>query len=381
MTKEGKNQSFPRECNVDLVINCLKESPRSGTEIADILSLSNATVSSIIKDLTERGIIEILNFTSISGLGRKRIVYQINKMHALVLSINISNLHAIISISNLHEEIMNSIDIQVEKYDASTIYQLILEATKLLMNYSPKESPLGYIVISLPGMVNAKTGELVLSKQFDKELFSEKHFIQNVFRKQFPDTPVLLINDINLMTLGEMHQGEFDGVNNAVYISVDYGVGGGLVINSQIFEGDLGYAGEFGLMKYYNGVKEEPIDEAISIRALVDQSSRILGHQISKDELFNEYQTNKIIHDLVIESAQILGKTIKELYEVLNISHFVLAGKIINFGDDYLNAVKEELDNAIQPPEVVFSKLSSRAEIIGAAYLGAEYILKGVSKK
>ena len=381
MNKAGKNQSFPRECNVDLVINSIKESPKSATEIAETLSLSNATISSIVKDLTERGVIEILDFTSVSGLGRKRIVYQINKMYALVLSLNISNLHAVISISNLQEEIMNSVDIPIEKYDASTIYELILEATKLLMKYSPVESPLGYIVISLPGMVNSKTGELVLSNQFDKELFSEKNFIQNAFKKQFPHTPILLINDINLMTIGEIEQGGFDDINNAVYISVDNGVGGGLIINSKIFEGDLGFAGELGLMKRYEDGKEKSIDEMISILALIEKAEKILNRHITKDELLKEYQSNQIIHDLVIDSAHTLGKLIIEIYKVLNISHFVLAGKAIDFGDDYLNAVKEELNSVIQPPNVSFSKLSNKAEVVGAAYLGAEYILKGISKK
>ena len=382
MKQIGKDQSFSREYNTELVLKSLKEEPKSCTELSRQLSLSNATLSSITKDLAEEGIIQICEYTSVSGLGRKRMIYEINKMYALILSINISNLHAVITVSNLHEEIMESVDIAVEKYDAAAIYQLILEATKLLIKYDLKESPLGYIVISLPGMVNSKTGELVLSKQFDEELFSERHFIQNAFKKQFPDTPILLINDINLMTLGEMHQGEFDGVDNAVYISVDYGVGGGIVVNNKLFEGDMGYAGEFGLIKHFDGKNCQSIDEYVSIRALILEASKILKRNINRDELFEEYNNNKKVHELVIESARILGESIKKVYDILNISRFVLSGRIINFKDEYLKAVKEEATkNTVQPPEIVFSTLSNKAEIIGAISLGVNYILKSVTNK
>ena len=377
MKKVGKDQSFPREYNIELVLSSLKDSPKSGTELAKLLSLSNATVSSIIKDLTEDGIIRVREFASESGLGRKRVVYEINKMYSLILSINISNLHAVVSLCNLHEEIMESIDLPIKKYDAAAIYQLILEATKIIMKYDMNKSPLGYIVISLPGMVNSKTGEFVLSKQFDNELFSEKHFIQNAFGKQFPNVPILLINDINLMTIGEMHCGALEKVDNAIYLSIDYGIGGGIVINNKLFDGDMGYAGEFGLLRHFDGVKYEAIDEYISLRALINASSKILNREITRDELFQEYEKNEDIHQLVIKSASILGKAIRDIYNVLNITHFVLSGRIINFKDDYLNEVRKynkELD-------ITFTDLSNKAEIIGAATLGVDYILKEANKK
>ena len=63
----GKNQSYCREINFELVIDLLRKEPRSATQLADMLKLSNATMSSIIKDLLELGMIDIAKSASIKG--------------------------------------------------------------------------------------------------------------------------------------------------------------------------------------------------------------------------------------------------------------------------------------------------------------------------
>ena len=86
MSIKGKNQTFSREINVELVLSLLREHPCSGTELASKLSLSNATVSSIIKDLLEQGVIRQNETTSINGIGRKRVNYEINPEYGLIHS-------------------------------------------------------------------------------------------------------------------------------------------------------------------------------------------------------------------------------------------------------------------------------------------------------
>ena len=55
----GKTQSYSREVNNRLVMEKLKIRPYSQTELAEELLLSNATMSSIAKELLKLGIIKI----------------------------------------------------------------------------------------------------------------------------------------------------------------------------------------------------------------------------------------------------------------------------------------------------------------------------------
>lgn len=378
MSNIGKNQTFSRQINTELVLELIRERPYSGTELADKLSLSNATVSSIIKDLAEIGIIRVNEATSITGLGRKRINYEINPNYGLILGVNISNFHAIVSLIDAKENLIACGDVQVNKYDRHAMYDLVLESSKLLISENKENVKLRCIVITLPGRVNSKTGELVLSVQFDKELFSESHMIQNLFNKQFPDVPVLLANDNNVMSIGELYNGDLKNVNNGIYFNIDWGIGGGIIIDNKLFDGNLGYAGEFGLIKYYDGHSFKEIDEFVSLRALCLKASEILGHEVDRVELLEQYNQNQKIKDMVLESAQIVSSVIRQIIEVLDVSDVVISGRVSNFGDEYIKRIQDGCASDVRKIEVSFSTLGNKAVIYGTSFIGLRHMFENL---
>src|SRR3989338_7837126 len=58
--------------------------------------------------------------------------------------------------------------------------------------------------------------------------------------------PTFIDNDVNLMTLGEWKFGAGRGFKNLVCLTLGTGVGGGLVINNEIYRGEGFTAGELG---------------------------------------------------------------------------------------------------------------------------------------
>ena len=60
--------------------------------------------------------------------------------------------------------------------------------------------------------------------------------------------PAHLENDANLAGLGEFHQGAGRGTRNLVYITWSTGIGGGLVVDGELYSGSHGAAGEIGHM-------------------------------------------------------------------------------------------------------------------------------------
>ena len=375
MAKIGKDQTYTREVNTLAIIDSLTKNDLSGTDLKEFLSLSSATISSILKELESAKIIKVSETSSIYGKGRKRVVYSINDEYGLILCVNISNYHAKISLSNLKCHIIKSIDIKIKKYDSSSIYQIILEASKLILSLDNKQ-PLLNIVISVPGRVNSETNELLLSTQFEEDIIKD-NFIPKKKKKQFGEKiPVYLVNDINLFAIGEILQGHLKNVNNAIFLSVDYGVGGSLILQKKIFEGDKGYAGEFGLVTYYENGIYAPIDEFISLRVLINKVSKLLGKEVNRDELLDLYKSNKDVKDIVLQSGVILGKALREIIDVLDISTVVLGGRISNFGNDYLNSIKSGFKGSVNTPNIAFSTLKDDGEILGAATFGANKFFK-----
>jgi glucokinase len=69
--------------------------------------------------------------------------------------------------------------------------------------------------------------------------------IVKIFRDKF-GVPVVLENDANAAALGEYVYGAGRGYKNVVYITVSTGIGGGIIINGEIFRGVAAGAGELG---------------------------------------------------------------------------------------------------------------------------------------
>ncbi len=369
MAVVGRNQTYVRKVNTLMIVDELSHRETSGTDLKKLLCLSSATISSILNELLNKQIIKVSQTTSQYGKGRKRVLYSLNNIYGYILCVNISNLHAKISLSNLKCEVLDSIDIKIDKYDTNSIYQVILEASKLVMEAKEK-LPLLNIVISVPGRVNKNTNELLLSKQFDEEII-RNNFIQKMFKKQFGENiPIYLANDINLFAIGEQIAGELKGVENAIFLSVDYGIGGSIIFENKIFDGDKGYAGEFGLVSAYQDGVSAPIDEFVSLRVLMNKASKIVKRDVLKDELFTLVKDNKEVHDLVMDSAKTLGAALTELINVLDISTVVISGKVVLFGDEYLKIVQDTMKNSVNKPQVLFSKLKDDGESIGAARYG-----------
>lgn len=381
--KLGKDQTYSRLLNNRLVISKLQQNDYSATDLAKKLSLSNATMSSIIKELLSECLIKVSSTSSIKGCGRKQVFYTINEKYGLILAVNISNFQAKISVSNVKEEILATEIIDVDKYNIETIYLILLKASQILMDEQFRNTPLKDIIISLPGRINRSTGELVLSKQFDPELFKEQNFISNLFAKQFPSVPIHLANDVNVSARGEMKKGALVDEKNALYISLDTGIGGSLIVDSMLFEGDQGYAGEFGLMKIYYDGRYECLDEFSSLRVLIEKAEKISGQNLnmSRTKLIELYKNNEQIKQEVLKSASVLGKCIANLVEMFDISTIVIAGRAIEFGDEYLEAVKKETSHLIYAPSIKFSTLGRNSKIIGATVMGVNYVLSRDAKK
>jgi glucokinase len=60
--------------------------------------------------------------------------------------------------------------------------------------------------------------------------------------------PVFLDNDANAAALGEHRFGAGRGVRNMIYMTISTGIGGGIIVDDRLYQGENGNAGEMGHM-------------------------------------------------------------------------------------------------------------------------------------
>ena len=357
----GKNQSYCREINYQLVIDLLRQKPYSATQMSQLLELSNATMSSIIKNLLNFGIICVDSSSSVKGCGRKQVFYAINDNFGLILVVNVSNHKADVSLTDVKEEVVAFETMEIDSLNEETTQKVILKANEILFN-SKRKTPLKNIIISISGFV--KEGE-------------EKHFVQKAFEKQFHDVPIYLTNDGNLYANGELAKGAFKNNPNGIFILLDYGIGGSFILNHELFRGDNNFSGEMGCLPCEGDGRFDYLEDVVSLRVVMHEIEDLLHiNDVDFEKMFELYNSNKEVHELVLRSALRLGKTLKSLINVLDIGTVVINGRVTNFGEDYLNKVKEETDHCFKKCNVMFSELKEKGQLIGGASIGTDYILK-----
>ena len=242
--------------------------------------------------------------------------------------------------------------------------------TKSIIEEKFKDIPLKSIIISIPGRVNDKNGQLQLSKQFDNSLFEGENNILSLFKRYF-NCEVKIMNDIVLKSYGERAKGQLQNDKNALLLHIDEGIGSSFILNGKLYRGEDGYAGEIGLFR----INDEYLDEIVSLRALREKLKLD-----STNELITKYHQDKLIFETCNQSGRILGKLLKDIQEFLNLSKIIITGRVTFFGENYLKLITEEVNKAYKPAEINYSLLSENSDIIGGIYKAVNDLLSEKSE-
>ena len=124
----------------------------------------------------------------------------------------------------------------VEKVIISVVEEMIKKS-------GIKKSQIGAIASCAPGVIDQDAG-IVL---FTPNLPWRNYDISASMRKQF-GVPFYVGNDVNLGVLGEYKYGAARGYKNVVGFFVGTGMGGGLILNGEMFTGNQFKGAEYGHM-------------------------------------------------------------------------------------------------------------------------------------
>ncbi len=130
------------------------------------------------------------------------------------------------------------------------LYQAILEMQTCATQNGMQVKVVG---MGTPGNVNLKTGKLMGSTPNFKS-WSNVNISQELEQKC--NLPVFVDNDANVMALGEARFGAGKGYTNMICVTVGTGIGGGFIINGELYRGSFYAGGELGhTLVEANGIK------------------------------------------------------------------------------------------------------------------------------
>lgn len=117
-------------------------------------------------------------------------------------------------------------------------------ATELASAHNVEMGEVKSIGVAVPGSVDVKKG--IVKAAYNLDFFNVP--LKEEMEKHFPASNVKIANDADAATLAEAKAGALKGKSNAVMLTIGTGLGGGVIINGELFTGGNGNGIELGHM-------------------------------------------------------------------------------------------------------------------------------------
>ncbi len=230
-----------RDINRQIILNYVREEgPISRADIAKITALQRSTVSLIVEGLLKTGLIEEVYGES-SG-GRPPQLLSLRTSHAVAIGVDLGKKTTIVATADLSGRLLEQEEFPTDKDFDKTIDHVIEIANRFIKKNDGSIEGIG---ISLPGMVESWTGDVLMIPHLD---WHRPKVAESV--RKGTGLPVKIENDANAAALAELWFGrpEINNVRDFILVCITNGIGTGVVFDGQIYRGKGGVAGEFGHM-------------------------------------------------------------------------------------------------------------------------------------
>lgn len=207
------------------------------------------------------------------------------------------------------------------------------------------------------------------------------------------DLPATLDNDANCATVGEWWCGAARGGRNVVGLTIGTGIGGGLILNGELYHGSSDVAGEIGHTTIdstgrrckcgnYGCLEAYASGPAIAERAreaLAGDEASMLPRMVDGDLARITARTvydaairgDEIAREVVRDTARFLGSGLANLLNIVNPDVVVLAGGVTEAGDALFEPLRAEVKRrafrpAVDACRIVPGMLGGSAGVVGA---------------
>ena len=219
--------------------------------------------------------------------------------------------------------------------------------------------------------------------------------VVKIIKEEF-NFPVYIDNDANVAAIGEMLYGAGKDYNSFALLTLGTGVGGGLILDRKIYQGDTGAAGEIGHISIdYNGRmcncgSKGCVEAYVGNHYLVEiVKEELERHRDSKILKIINNNTNLLTPKTINEAAAIgdeyalqiiervgfyVGVALSSVSNLLDIDTFIIGGGVSAFGIPLLDAIKKAIkQNVLQALKdrikVIPAMLKNDAGIVGSSSL------------
>jgi len=344
---EVANRELTKAINQFNILNTIRKAGLiSRVEIAELTGQSRAAVTNITASLIKEKMIVEKETEPSATRRRRRVLLGLNPAAAYVVGVKLSAFQVSFAVTDMQADVLSSliIPVRIGKKSVEFVADLIEEGIRHCVSEARiNMRKISGIGIGIPGLVSSEKGITYWSPLYKKGNTTLRDLIQKRF-----NIKTYIENDANTVTLAQQWFGEGRGVDNFLVVTVEHGVGMGIVVNGQIYRGVKGIGAEFGHMVIKPGGAQCRCGKRGCIESYVADYS-VLGAAI--DACKEGRWQYKNISSLTIEEVtaiakkgepalrkifkrggEILGLGISGLVQIFNPEKIIIAGEGVRAG-------------------------------------------------
>lgn len=383
----------------------LREIERRGPipriDLSQNTGISRATVTTVTAELLRDGLIEEIPRDSENApdtkRGRPRVDLKIASSAHLIAGIKVSDRSISLMLVDFEGTQLAELEVPFTKSPASSkeLTDLVADAlAQLTALYDKSIHDLSGIGVGLAGVVDAKNGTVYWSPSL-----SERNINLRDILTQRLGVPTFLDNDANLVAMAEKTFGLGRDHSDFIVVTIESGVGMGIVLNGQIYRGTRGCGAEFGHTKVQlEGAlcrcgQRGCLEAYVADYALVREAASVgfldpdlpIENRVERllEAAKNGDPTAKTI---VNRAGRMFAIGLANLVNVFDPQLIILAGEQMQFDHLYAQEVIEKMRKSIvqidkPPPDVVIHKWDNLMWARGAAAYALDFVFDMAAKE
>ncbi len=395
MNKSGQLEDV-RKSSRGIVLSSIREMGRvARIDIAERTGISQARVTGISAELLEAGLIEEVARDDNNGdlkRGRPRVDLKIRGAARMVAGVKLGDKNATVAILDFGGNMVGEFMLELPKTKLNSqealdfLFTVLLEATK---STGIALSDLSGVGFGLAGVIDVPRGFV----HWSPSLTQRNLPLRELLEKRL-GLPVFLDNDVNLVALAEQWFGLGKGVSDFIVITIENGVGMGIVINGEIYRGTRGCGAEFGHTKVQldgalcrcgqRGCLEAYVaDYALLREANYAQDSSISPNAEQQvQSLFMQAKGgDQTAQSIFKRAGKMFAMGLANVVNIFDPALIILSGERMQFDYLYAGEVIENMKNSVvqidvSPPRVLIHKWGDLMWAKGAAV----YAMEGVTQ-
>lgn len=365
------------------------EQPRSRQELSEETGLSPASVSNVVRELMDDGIVVEAGSVDSDG-GRPRVLLQVNPDYGYVIGVDVGEIRVRVELFDLTmtERAKADYPLDPSQHGVGVIVEAILAGLDTVLTKSgvSPSAVLG-IGVGVPGIVENGPDGLVHGQSYGWDSVPLGRLLRSG-----TSLPLHIDNGATTMGQAELWFGAGRGAQHAVICLIGSGVGASIVAHGSTRRGSMSSAGEWGHTTVVVGGRacrcgaRGCLEAYVGAEAILDRYGGPLpatDQESALTALIDLAATSARAREVLDETALYLGVSIGNLINLFSPERIIIGGWAgLLLGERLLPAIRaaareHSLHHPFGQTSIELGRLGPDAVALGAATLPVEALLSG----